>query len=63
VEQFGVPEDHQGMARYATVLKIGYKRISSILQELVKDERGILNSTRETWIAGNETSTSTERLF
>jgi hypothetical protein len=63
VEQFGVPEDHQGMARYATRLKIGYKRISSVLQELVNDERGILNSAMETWITGNDMSTSMERLF
>lgn len=53
VEQISVPEDHMGMARYATRLKIGYKRICSVLEELVDDEAGILNSARATWITGN----------
>jgi hypothetical protein len=50
VEQIGVPEDHQGMARYATRLNIGYKRICSVLNELVEDEQKTLISARKAWV-------------
>jgi hypothetical protein len=52
----GVPEDHMGMARYATRFKIGYKRICSVLGELVENEARSLNSAKAAWITGDNTS-------
>lgn len=44
------------MARYATRLNIGYKRICSILNEIVEDEQITLNSAREAWVTGKDNS-------